>query len=326
MKDVLHVVPQGEGWAVKREGNERASTTHDTQRTAIEGARNLAKEGDDIVIHRPDGSIRNRVTYQGTSTNTDAPDDAPGRADAPARPEAHDVWSVGSRVSWQAVLAGVVTAIATSALLTALAAAIGLSVADYARPRTVTIIAAAIWVFIVVVSMLVGGYVATRATTRETPLEAVIHGALVWGTTLALAALGLGAGTGLALNATRTAKEVTADQPFWRNLNWNDAQTKRFEGLTAPERVRKELELDEEGGRRYEEARKAAEEARDAANPQMAAWWVFSGMALSISAAIAGALLGCGPEVNRRTLRRDANGNGVGRSNVDTNNRQAVTV
>lgn len=304
-KDVLHVVPQGDGWAVKREGNERASTTHDTQKTAIEGARNLAKEGDDIVIHRPDGSIRNRVTYSGPNTNTDDP----GNGEAAARPEAHDIWSVGSRVSWQAVLAGVVTALAISALLTALASAIGLSTMDYARPKTITIIAGILWVFIMLVSMFVGGYVATRATTRETPLEAGILGTLVWGTTLALAMLGLGAGTGLALNATRTAKEVTAEQPFWRNLNWTDEQAKQYEGLTATERVREALKLDEDAARRYDEARRQSgadlndEDAKKAA--QRAAWWVFTGMALSLSAAIAGALLGCGPDVSRRTLRRD---------------------
>jgi len=307
-KDVLHVVPQGDGWAVKREGNERASTTHETQKTAIEGARNLAKEGDDIVIHRPDGSIRNRVTYSGPNTNTDDP----GNHDAPARPEAHDIWSVGSRVSWQAVLAGLVTALAVSALLTALAAAIGLSTLDYMRPRTMSIVAGILWVFILLVSMFVGGYVATRMTTRETPLEAGLLGTLVWGSTLALAMLGLGAGTGLALNATRTAKEVTADKPFWRNLNWTDEQAKQYESLTAPERVREALKLDEEAAERYEKARQQgsagaalSEDEKKAA--QRAAWWTFTGMALSLSAAIAGALCGCGPEVTRRTLRRDTN-------------------
>ncbi len=172
-------------------------------------------------------------------------------------------------------------------------------------PQLRPVVAAAIWVFILLVSMFVGGYVATRATTRETALEAVIAGTLVWGTTMALAALGLGAGTGLALDATRTAKQVTAEQPFWRGLNWTDDQAKRYEGLTAPERVREELKLDEAGGRKYEEARAQANEAVQEMKPQLVAWWIFAGMALSISAAITGALLGCGPEVTRGTLRRE---------------------
>ena len=309
-KDVLHVVPQGGGgWAVKREGSDRPSSTHDTQKTAIDGARTLAKEGDDIVIHRPDGSFRNRVTYKDSSTNLDDLDangSSGNGSGGRARPEAHDLWSVGSRVSWSAVIAGVVVAVACSALLTALAAAIGMSTVDYARPKTVTITAAAIWVFILLVSMFAGGYVATRATTRETQLEAAIAGTLVWGTTMALAALGMGAGTGLALDATRTAKVVTADQPFWRGLNWTEDQAKRYEGLTAPDRVGQELKLDDEGRRKYEEARAQANEAVKEMKPQLVAWWIFAGMALSVSAAIAGALLGSGPEVTRATLRREA--------------------
>lgn len=300
-KEVLHVVPLGDGWAVKREGNERANSTHDTQKAGIDAARELAQVGDDIVIHRPDGTIRNRVTYAGASTNTDDPA-------APARPEPHDIWSVGTRVSWSAVAAGVIVAVATTALLTALAAAIGLSTIDYARPRTVTIVAGVLWVFITLVAMLAGGYVATRTTTRETPFEAVILGSLVWGTTLALAAMGFGAGTGLAMDATRTAKVVTAEQPFWRNLNWNEEQARQYEGLTSTERVREALKLDEEGTRRYEEFRRQASEAASTASPQVMAWWVFTGMALSLSAAIGGALLGTGPEVSRRTLRRDVTG------------------
>jgi Uncharacterized protein conserved in bacteria (DUF2188) len=38
-KSVLHVVPHNDTWAVKREGNERASSTHPTQKEAIEAAR-----------------------------------------------------------------------------------------------------------------------------------------------------------------------------------------------------------------------------------------------------------------------------------------------
>lgn len=297
-KDVLHVIPLGDGWAVKREGNERASSTHDTQKAGIESARNLAKEGDDIVIHRPDGSVRNKVTYSGPATNTDDPD-------PPARPQPSDIWSVGTRVSWSAVAAGVIVVLATSTLLTALAFAIGLSTINYANPKTVTIVAGILWVFITLVAMLAGGYVATRTTTRETPFEAVILGTLVWGTTLALASVGLGASTGLALNATSTAKAVTSDQPFWRDLNWNEAQAKEFEGLTAPDRVREALKLDEASSKKYEAAREKAKEMVDAASPQLIAWWMFTGMALSLSAAIGGALLGTGPEVTRRMLRRD---------------------
>src|SRR5688500_832737 len=104
-KDVLHVVPHEQAWAVKREGNERVSSTHTTQKDAIEAARELAKERDDIVIHRADGTIRERVTYHDPAVHEVRP-----VADRTAPIEAEDVAGVGTRVRWEAVLAGAVVA------------------------------------------------------------------------------------------------------------------------------------------------------------------------------------------------------------------------
>jgi hypothetical protein len=84
-KDVLHVVPHEQAWAVRREGNERVTTTSPTQRDAIEAARELAKEQDDIVIHRPDGTIRERVTYYGSGSPQEAArGEEAARGDSPA--------------------------------------------------------------------------------------------------------------------------------------------------------------------------------------------------------------------------------------------------
>ena len=133
-KDILHVVPHEQAWAVKREGNERASSTHETQKDAIEAARELAKERDDIVIHRADGTIRERVTYMGSNGDAEpaAATPAPGIRTADGLPETEDLVGVGSRVSWGAVLAGVVVAVTTYFTLSFLALAIGLSTMDRA--------------------------------------------------------------------------------------------------------------------------------------------------------------------------------------------------
>src|SRR5262245_55093523 len=109
-KDVLHVVPQGESWAIKREGNERSSSIHDTQKDAIDSAHNLADDGDDIVIHRADGTIRNRVTSVGIQNGDH-------RNQSRSTVKARDVLSVGARVSWPAVLAGVAVAFTVYLLL-----------------------------------------------------------------------------------------------------------------------------------------------------------------------------------------------------------------
>lgn len=59
-----HVVPRDDGWAVTREGADRASSLHDTQREAIDAGRRLAQEAKtELVIHRPDGTIRDSDSY-----------------------------------------------------------------------------------------------------------------------------------------------------------------------------------------------------------------------------------------------------------------------
>lgn len=64
MKKNQHVVPNGDGWGVKGEGNERLTSRHDTQGRAIEAAREIAiRNGSEVVIHRPDGRIRDRDSY-----------------------------------------------------------------------------------------------------------------------------------------------------------------------------------------------------------------------------------------------------------------------
>lgn len=59
-----HVVPADDGWGVRGEGNERLTSRHDTQAEAIEAAREIAiNQQSEVVIHRPDGRIRDRDSY-----------------------------------------------------------------------------------------------------------------------------------------------------------------------------------------------------------------------------------------------------------------------
>lgn len=52
----VHVISRNGGWAVKKEGNSRASKIYSTKDAAVKGARSLSK-GSDIVVHKRDGSI-----------------------------------------------------------------------------------------------------------------------------------------------------------------------------------------------------------------------------------------------------------------------------
>ena len=59
-----HVVPYKEGWAIRREGNKRITSKHRKQSTAIRKAKSLArKHKANLIIHRQDGTIRDRVDF-----------------------------------------------------------------------------------------------------------------------------------------------------------------------------------------------------------------------------------------------------------------------
>ena len=63
-KKDIHVVPHGNDWATRTEGATRVGRVTDTQAQAIEIAREQAKrEHVEVVIHRPDGRIRDSDSY-----------------------------------------------------------------------------------------------------------------------------------------------------------------------------------------------------------------------------------------------------------------------
>ena len=53
----VHVISRKDGWAVKKEGNVKASRLFEKKEAAVEGARKLSK-GHDVIIHKKDGSIQ----------------------------------------------------------------------------------------------------------------------------------------------------------------------------------------------------------------------------------------------------------------------------
>ncbi|OXT01639.1 hypothetical protein B7H23_01315 [Notoacmeibacter marinus] len=59
-----HVVPHGDKWAVRGAGNDRVTSTHDTQEGARRAARQIAiNQQSEVVIHRPNGEIRDKDSY-----------------------------------------------------------------------------------------------------------------------------------------------------------------------------------------------------------------------------------------------------------------------
>ncbi len=60
-----HIAPHPDGgWQVKGAGNSRATVRTDTQSSAIEIGREIARnQRSELVIHRPNGKIRAKDSY-----------------------------------------------------------------------------------------------------------------------------------------------------------------------------------------------------------------------------------------------------------------------
>ena len=59
-----HVVPHDNGWAVKGEGNSKATVVTNTQREANQIATQIAKnQQSEVLIHGENGRIRERNSY-----------------------------------------------------------------------------------------------------------------------------------------------------------------------------------------------------------------------------------------------------------------------
>ncbi|TRX01383.1 DUF2188 domain-containing protein [Flavobacterium gawalongense] len=59
-----HVVPHPEGWAIKGEGNLKATKITSTQQQAIDYARQVAtNQNSELLIHGKDGKIRAKDSH-----------------------------------------------------------------------------------------------------------------------------------------------------------------------------------------------------------------------------------------------------------------------
>ncbi|MGD0216272.1 MAG: DUF2188 domain-containing protein [Desulfobaccales bacterium] len=54
-----HIISRDDGWAIKIEGNIKATKIYQKKDSAIKGARKLVEQGHDVIVHKKDGSIQN---------------------------------------------------------------------------------------------------------------------------------------------------------------------------------------------------------------------------------------------------------------------------
>jgi hypothetical protein len=206
---------------------------------------------------------------------------------------AEDVLPIHSRVSWSAVLAGAAVSMAVYLLLTLLGAVGGFSVAANVRPETLGIYTLLWSVFAMLVSLFVGGWVATQTTVGENTLEAVIHGVLVWSTVFAIMlgflAAGVSAGFNALVGMAYAGPALTSEMA---PEGWQELARRAGVSQQQIDELRARME------RAPETAREAAQapETREAVR-QAGTWitaWTLAGTILSMLAAIGGALAGAG--------------------------------
>jgi len=104
---------------------------------------------------------------------------------------------VGFRLSWGAVLAGVVVAVVIQIILSLIGLAIGLGAIDFrtGQPFQGIGLGAGIWAALTaLISLFVGGMVAGHMAGVLTRLDGVLHGVLVWGLSVIIALWALSAG------------------------------------------------------------------------------------------------------------------------------------
>jgi hypothetical protein len=73
-KPAVHVELRENGWAVVREGSERANTVHPTQSEAAKAGRELARhDGTEFFLHAQDGRVREHRSYGEGSPTAPSP-------------------------------------------------------------------------------------------------------------------------------------------------------------------------------------------------------------------------------------------------------------
>lgn len=285
----LHVVPHDDGWAIKQEGEDGPIAVCASQDEAVDRGEAMARDREvNLVVHRENGAFDHVENHEKlTNGGRERADGRPAVVRVPfvgeGRLHLEDVASVGSRVSWGALMAGVVTALAIYVALGTLGVAIGLSTAGTAVEGNQLYVGAAIWAGVsLLVSLFLGGYVTSRCTVGEQKEEAPIYGVLLWGSLFAAVAIL----TSIGLNLGVAGMMEQAALPN-AGLALSEAQL-RDAGATQ-QVIDDVMEM---------------QAASNNVRATTAAWWAFASIIASIAASIGGAVVGAGPVISLEAIRQ----------------------
>jgi hypothetical protein len=200
-------------------------------------------------------------------------------------PRSEDLISVGSRISWGAILAGAVLAFGLYSLLTILGGAVGISISERMNPTTLHWTAVAWALVTMVASIFVGGVVTSQFTVGENKTEAMLYGVIMWallfGILAALSAAGVRSGFHALAGMANHAEAATT--PSWDKLA-------RVAGVPADQIDTWRRNLGVPPDRPEASAQEVSRET-----VTRLAWYAFMGTWVSMIAAALGAVVGAGP-------------------------------
>jgi hypothetical protein len=214
-----------------------------------------------------------------------------------AEPRVTDVLAVRSRVSWGAIAAGAMVALAIYVLLILLGVAVGFEVAVRGSDVSLGTPAAIYTLVALLLAMFFGGWATSRLAVGESKLEAVLFGVILWGVLFVgmiwLVSAGISAGFGAMLglasgvySTTEGAPDVDRIAADLRRAGVDDATVRKTRDYYDKVRT------DPAALANDPEARQALGQASD--YTRRASWWSLLGVALSMGAVILGSLTGSG--------------------------------
>jgi hypothetical protein len=243
------------------------------------------------------------------------------------RLSATDVMPVRSRVSWGAIAAGAMVALAIYFVLTLLGIAVGLEVA-VRRDVSLGAVAALYSIFALLVSMFFGGWAVSRLAVGESKLEAVLYGIILWGVLFVgmfwLIGMGVRVGFGAMMGMASGAVTVVAeDEQPASSANVVNTLTQRYNSELGGQKFvddLKKLGVDEDHAKRVQEmVKQRVDSVRDASVPvteqarrlatdpevqhaaqlaidrtRQATWYSLIGVIVSMATVILGSLVGSG--------------------------------
>ncbi|HEX5044121.1 MAG TPA: hypothetical protein VFV75_14530, partial [Candidatus Polarisedimenticolaceae bacterium] len=207
-----------------------------------------------------------------------------------------------SRVSWGALFAGVVVALATQLLLAALGMAIGFTALDPGDRGSAFGVGAGIWWLLSgLIALFLGGWTAGRLANPTRKLDASLHGFATWALATLISAWMLtsavGGVMGGAWSAVSTAATTTATTAAARpDLADRAGDLLRQAGVdpSQADELASRLKGEANSPQAQAEARQAADKAKEAAST--ASWFLFGMLLLGAAAATIGGAKGA-PEI-----------------------------